>query len=194
MPRKSVLLYADGDFEKLAELRNRVGIAERQALTARTEPRRLGDKDTTDSDVTATKAAFDEFVEQAAERAEEWIVEHIGNEEWRKLLVDHPARKITRPGPDGKDIEADHPEDADWGINTETFGKALLLFVDPEDPEHRTIHKAGDIKLDGLARRIKRLSAGQFETLWATAYALNTGGVSDPKFARYSLTRESPET
>ena len=83
MPRKSVLLYADGDFEKLAELRNRVGIAERQALTARTEPRRLGDKDTTDSDVTATKAAFDEFVEQAAERAEEWIVEHIGNEEWR---------------------------------------------------------------------------------------------------------------
>lgn len=194
MPRKTVLLYADGDFEQLAELRRRVGIAERQALTARTEPRRLGDADTTEDDVETAKAAYDKFVDEAAERAEEWVIEHIGNEEWRKLLLAHPARKIAKPGPDGKDIEVDHPDDADWGVNTDEFGKALLLFVDQDDPDHRTVHKAGDVKLEGLVRRIKRLSAGQFETLWATAYALNTGGVSDPKFAQYSLTRESPET
>ena len=186
MPRKTVLLYADGDFEQLAELRTRVGIAERNAIKAEGVPRRLGDEDDTSAEVEAARAAYDEFVDIAAERAEEWIVESIGHEDWRDLLIAHPMRKVNENGPDGP-TEVDHPVDNEWGFNVETFGKALLLWADPEDETHRTIQKAGDVALVGLARRIKRLSAGQFETLWATAYALNTGGVTDPKSGRYSL-------
>lgn len=186
MPRKTVLLYADGDFEKLAELRTRVGIAERNAMQAENVPRRLGDDDSTSADLEAARAEYDAFVDVAAERAEEWIVESIGHEDWRELLLAHPMRKVTEPGPDGP-AEVDHPVDLEWGFNVETFGKALLLWADPEDEKHRTIQKAGDVALGGLARRVKRLSTGQFETLWATAYALNTGGVTDPKSGRYSL-------
>lgn len=184
MPRTTIPIYADGDFERLAELRQRVGVAQRQALAAKAEPRRFGDADTSDAAITEAEAAYDAFVDQAAERAEEWIVESIGHEEWRALLLAHPPRKVTQ-GEDAK--QADHPDDAEWGFNTETFGKALLLWVDPEDGEHRTVQKAGDIDLSGLARRVKRLSAGQFETLWATAYGLNMGGIRDPKLARFSL-------
>lgn len=186
MPRKTVLLYADGDFEKLSELRTRVGIAERNAVQAENLPRRLGDDDSTSAEVEAARAEYDAFVDVAAERAEEWVVESIGHEDWRDLLLAHPMRKTTETGSEGP-VEVDHPVDAEWGFNVETFGKALLLWADPEDPEHRTIQKAGDIDLGRLALRVKRLSSGQFETLWATAYALNTGGVTDPKSGRYSL-------
>lgn len=186
MPRKTVLLYADGDFEKLTELRTRVGIAERNALNAKNAPVRFGDEDTSSADVETARADYDAFVDIAAERAQEWIVESIGHEEWRNLLLAHPMRTTTQPGPDGP-VEVEDPTDAEWGFNIETFGKALLLWADPEDAEHRTIHKAGDIDLARLALRVKRLSSGQFETLWATAYALNTGGVQDPKSGRYSL-------
>ncbi|QSR25520.1 hypothetical protein CFH99_07770 [Nocardioides aromaticivorans] len=186
MPRKTVLLYADGDFERLSELRTRVGIAERNAVQAEGLPRRLGDDDSTSAEVEAARAEYDAFVDVAAERAEEWVVESIGHEDWRDLLLAHPMRKTTEAGPEGP-VEVDHPVDAEWGFNVETFGKALLLWADPEDETHRTIQKAGDVALGGLARRVKRLSAGQFETLWATAYALNTGGVTDPKSGRYSL-------
>lgn len=182
MPRKTIPLYADGDFEKLADLRNRVGIAERRALAAKAQPNRFGDAEATDADVEAAQNEYDDFVDVAAERAEEWIVESIGHEEWRELLLAHPPRKITKDG-----AEVEHPDDAEWGFNTETFGKALLLWADPEDDDHRTVRKAGEVALGGLARRVRRLSAGQFQTLWATAYGLNTGAVVDPKLGRYSL-------
>lgn len=189
MPRSSVPLYADGDFVKLAELRRNVAIAERNVQLAeeKASTLRFGDEDSPDAkaaDLQAAEDAYDEFIDEAAERAEEWIVESIGHEEWRKLLADHPPRKVPAAGTDGGEV--DHPEDAGWGFNVETFGKALLLFVDPEDPEHRTIQKAGDIDLGRLALRVRRLSAGQFESLWAVAYQLNSGGITDPKLGRFS--------
>ncbi|TQK73361.1 hypothetical protein [Nocardioides sp. SLBN-35] len=185
MPRKTVLIYADGDFEKLAELRQRVGIAERNHESATRAPRRFGDEDTTATEVEEAHAAFDEGIDQAAERAEEWIVESIGFEQWRELLAAHPAREIQIGEGDQAETVVD-PRDDDWFVNTDTFPKALLLWVDPEDGEHRTIQKAGDIDLGGLGRRLRRLSEGQFETLWATAWALNKGGISDPKALRFS--------
>lgn len=185
MPRKTVLIYADGDFEMLAELRQKVAIAERNHDAATRAPRRFGDEDSTTADVEAAEAAYDAAVDQAAERAEEWVVESIGWEEWRDLLAAHPPREI-RVGDGGQAEMVLDPADADWGVNIETLPKALLLWVDPEDGEHRTIQKAGDVDLGGLGRRIRRLSEGQFETLWATAWALNKGGISDPKAVRYS--------
>lgn len=194
MPRKTVHIYADGDFEMLAELRQKVAIAERTAEAAERHPRRFGADDATAADVEAAQAAFDAGVDQAAERAEAWILESIGFEEWRDLLAAHPAREIV-VGEGAQAETVTDPADASWGVNTETFPKALLLWVDPEDPDHRTIQKAGDVDLAGLVRRIRRLSEGQFETLWATAWALNKGGISDPKAVRYSTgTPRSDET
>jgi hypothetical protein len=179
MSRKTTIPIYDGDdFERLAELRRAVDIAERNAADA--SPLRLGDE--VSSDVQDAKDAYDKFVDEAAERAEEWEIHPIGHEEFRELLKEHPPRKIT--GEDGK--ESDHPDDAIVGVNSETFGKALLLFVDPEDDDIRTIVKPVFDSQAALRKRLKRLSAGEFDSIWVAAFFLNNGAVSDPKLSRFS--------
>lgn len=187
MPRRATIhLYADDDFERLSELRREVAVAERRALTELGTPRFGGSDDAVPEYVTEAKAAFDAFVDKAAERAEEWVLHPIGHQEFRDLLADHPPRKAE----DG----ALHDDDEGWGFNSATFGRALLTFVDPEDMDLRTV-AAPALTADKLAKRIKRLSAGEFDTLWTTAYMLNTGGVADPKLERYSATdRKSSAT
>ncbi|UUW88403.1 hypothetical protein [Pimelobacter simplex] len=184
MPRKTIPIYADGDLDRLTEARQAVAVAERRAQEAQAHPRRLGDNVDPDAEVTAAQAAYDKLIDAAAESAEEWIVDSIGHEDWRELVAAHPARKVQGTGDEAADVT--HPDDEEWGVNVETFPKALLMWVDPEDDEHRTVLKAGDIELVGLSRRIKRLSMGQFETLWVTAFMLNTAGVNDPKATRFS--------
>lgn len=188
MPRKTITIYEGDDFERLIELQAEVNRTELRALDAAEPSKRFGD-DEPDA-VAMAKAAFDDFVDEAAERAESWVLETIGWEAWTDLLEEHPAREVD--GDDGKKVE--HPDDAGWGFNTKTFGKALLLFVDPEDNEHRTVTKIGDADLATLGKRLRRLSRGQFETLWITAHQLNTGGVNDPKALRYSTAPRSNES
>jgi len=182
MPRKTIVIYEGDDFEKLADLRTEVAIAERAANDTRTSPR-FGDDEP--DPVRLAKDAYDAFVDVAAERADAWELHSIGHEAWRDLLVAHPPRKVTVKV-EGEDKEVDHEDDDPFGVNVETFGKALLLFVDPEDNEHRTVAKISDEPPADLGKRLRRLSLGQFDTLWLTAYSLNTGGVADPKSARYS--------
>lgn len=191
MPRKTITIYEGDDFERLTDLQAEVARAERAASLA-SSPTRLGDADP--SAVQDARDAFDAFVDVAASRAEAWELHSIGFEAWQKLLADHPARKVTEgEGDDAKEVT--HPDDAGWEVNTSTFGKALLLFVDAEDPEHRTVAKLGDAEVGTvLPKRLRRLSQGQFDTLWITAHALNTGGVSDPKLARYSTGPRSSES
>lgn len=183
MPRKTINIYAGDDFDRLTELQATVRVAERAALRP-TETAREGDDDP--DALQAAKDAFDAFVDEAASRAEAWELTSIGHEAWRDLIAAHPPRKVDGEGDDeGKKV--DHPEDVGWGFDTETFGKALLLFVDPEDPSHRTVTRLGDAEVGTvLSSRLRRLSQGQFDTLWITAHQLNTGGVSDPKLQRYS--------
>jgi hypothetical protein len=203
MPSKTVPIYADDDNERLYELRVAVHIAERNLLEKRLNPKpaenaRGGDDEPSEvaeaeAAFSAAKDAYDAAVDEAAERAEEWVLHSIGFEAWDDLLAKHPPRKVAQgEGEDKKEV--DHPDDAEFGVNTLTFGKALLLFVDPEDGEHRTVTKAGDIGLDGLARRIRRLSRGQVDTLWSTAYHLNTGGIADPKATRFSTAASSTQS
>jgi hypothetical protein len=178
MSRKTTILIYDGDdFERLAELRREVDVAERQAINA--PPLRMGD-DPADPAQEA-KAAYDAAVDEAAERAEEWEIHPIGHEEFRALLKDHPPRKVD--GEDGKQV--DHPDDETIGVNTETFGKALLLFVDGEDPEVRTIVRP-ELDPTALRKRLKRLSAGEFDSIWVAAFFLNNGAVTDPKLSKFS--------
>lgn len=186
MPRKTTVPIYDGDdFERLGELRRLVAVEERNASL---EATRLGDGKP--EALIEAEAAYNAFLDEAAERAEEWVIETIGNAEWRKLIADHPPRKVT--GPDGK--ERTHEDDEGIEVNTETFPLALLTFVDAEDPEIRTITAPEFDSPAALRRRLKRLSQGEFETLWSRAYALNTGGVADPKLARFSTAPTSSET
>lgn len=196
MPKATIPIYADDDFERLAELRTEVSIAERRVEAARMSAeespganRRDGD-DEPDAVQVAKDAlkvsqdAFNAFVGEAAERAEMWVLKPIGHEEFRDLLRDHPPRKATEgEGEDRKEVT--HPDDADWGFNAETFPKALLLFVDPDDDEIRTVVEPSFDTEAAFRKRVKRLSKGQFESMWTTAYMANEGGIADPKLARF---------
>jgi hypothetical protein len=203
MPSKTVPIYADDDNERLYELRVAVNIAERALLEKRLNPKptenaRGGDVVTdevaeAEAALKAAQDAYDAAVDEASERAEEWKLHSIGFEAWDDLLLKYPPRKVTE-GEGDEAKEVDHPDDADFGVDTSKFGKALLLYVDPEDGEHRTVTKAGGIDLGGLARRLNRLSRGQVDTLWATAYHLNTGGIADPKVTRFSTAPSSTQS
>lgn len=192
MPRKTTILLYDGDdMERLAELRREVSIAERFADEAEREAegatRRIGDD--TAAAVTEAKAAvkakrdaYDAFVDEAAERAEEWEIHAIGHEDFRQLLRDHPPRKVPKEGGEG---EVTHSDDEFFDVNTETFPKALLGFVDPDDEDHRTVH-APFGSVAALQKRLRRLSAGEFDSLWVAAFSLNNGAIGDPKASVFS--------
>lgn len=216
MPRKtSILIYDGSDFERLSELRRAVTIAERKVAQekadlerAQDQPRRMGDDEVSDAEVVAAEAAveaarvaYDAAVDEAAERAEEWELEAIGHGEWRDLLAKHPPRKVTVEVPAEGDEpatsrEVTHPDDDEpWLVDTSTFGKALLHYrhTDEDGDTFRTVTKP-DLDEAGLRRRIKRLSDGEFESLWTTAYLLNKGGIADPKASRYGTTPTSSAT
>ena len=191
--RTTVPLYDGDDFERMAELRREVEIAERQVAAAQVNaesgaPARLGDD--TESVAKAKdrleekRATFTAFVDEASERAEMWVLEAIGHEEFRQLLKDHPPRMIKVTDDDGKEHEVIHGEDAMWKVNTETYPKALLTFVDPEDDEIRTVAAPFE-SVQALRKRIRRLSEGEFASMWIAAHALNRGMAADPKASPY---------
>lgn len=198
MPKATIPIYHDDDFERLAELRMEVSIAERRLKAAQAEAEqadaanlRAGD-DVPDGGVQdakdalhAAQEAFNVFVDEASERAEMWELKPIGHEEFRALLKDHPPRKVMAgEGEDRKEIT--HPEDGPpFNVNTETFPKALLLFVDPEDEDIRTVVAPKFDTEAALRKRVKRLSVGEFETLWTTVFMENKGGVVDPKLVQF---------
>jgi hypothetical protein len=177
----TVVIYQGDDLERLSELRRKADTAER-IQRENADSARIGDGD--DSGVAELKAAYDAFVEEAAERAEVVTLRAIGRGRWRDLLADHQPREV-----DGEP----HPDDAVYGCNVETLPDALLTFVDGdvrtiESPEFATSKACRDF-LDN------DLSAGDFESLWVTAYWLNVSPGADPKASRYSLdTPSSSET
>lgn len=185
MTRKTTIPMYDGDdFEELAARRMAVAIAERNAEQARRaqSAARAGDDDPSVPDeLQAARDAYDTFVDEAAERAEMWVLTPIGHAEYRQLLKDHPPRTTT----DGDGKESILPEDEMDDVNVDTFPQALLTFVDPEDPEVRTVAEPFE-NLTALRRRLKRLSAGEFETIWRGAKMINEGGIADPKLLRFS--------
>lgn len=198
MPRKvTIPLYDGDDFERLSELRREVEIAERKAKAAdQASPLRIGDiPDAIEAAAVVKRAreAYSDAVDEAAERAETWVLQAIGHGEFRDLLAAHPPRKVTEEV-DGKATEVTHPDDAGWEFNSETFPEALLTFVDPEDDEHRTVLEPFE-SVVALRKRIRRLARGEFETLWVAAHELNAGLVADPKASdSYVAARRSDAT
>lgn len=191
--RATISIYDGDDFERLADLRREVTIAERRLAAVEredtTEAARAGDAEPDRAQqaraaVEAARDAFDAFVDDAAQRAEEWVLEPIGHAEFRQLLKDHPPRKNVAD--DG--TETIEPDDELYGVNVETFPKAILTFVDPDDDQIRTVAAPAFDTEAALRRRIKRLAAGELETMWMAAYELNARGITDPKATKFSPT------
>lgn len=179
--QSTVLIYDGGDFERLAELRRLVALAEGKARIAEASgTARAGDDE--GGDVQAARDTYDAFVREAAERAEEWVIEAIGHVEFRDLLTKHPPR--TTLDTDGSEIV--EPDDQPFGVNTLTFPKALLEYVDDEDDEIRTIAQPEFGGEADRRKRLKRLAAGEYDTLWIRALNLNRGVIGDPKLAMFS--------
>lgn len=186
-PRTATIpIYQGDDAERLAELRMAVAIAERQETQAQ-GPRRGGDPAPSE-DVRAAQAAYDAFVDEAAERAVEVVVRAIGRRRFRDLVTAHPPRMVK----DSKGEEVVHDDDYAYGVNVETFAPALLTFVDPTSVDDdgkpvRTVAKPEFTNSGGLRDFLDDdVTDGDYERIFITAYWINRSPGSDPKELRYS--------
>lgn len=199
-----VVLYQGDDEEHIYELRTQLIIAQADLTGAlqRTSgsPKRLGepeggaDVEKLRGAVDAAQVELDTFIDQAAGRAEEFRVQAIGRSAFRDLRHAHPARKVSETI-DGEERLVVHPDDQQWAVNTDTFGRALLAFVDRDDDDHRTL-VAPVLTEQQLTKLLDReLAEGNFVKLWQTAYGLNASVGADPKAWRSSApTPTSGET
>lgn len=211
----SHLIYQGDDYERLVEMRKRVDVAERVAAEeierasekARTENARSGDLDPivearkqAEAEVKPLRDEYDALVAEAAERALEIRVRHIGPKRFAQLVLEHPPRTVTEERPAATEgepptlVEVVHPDDRLWSVNTETFPWALLQYVDPEtldpdnpDDEVRTIV---DPRFDN-ERRLQRfledeVPEGEFDQIWVKAFLVNRQPSADPKASTYS--------
>lgn len=167
----SVVIYQGDDLERLAELRRAVARAEAASEGA---PRRAGDE----TPARAERDAYDAFVVEAAERAVEIRLEALGSTRFGDLMLAHPPRMVATD--DGGRM---HEDDEPFGVNTLTFGKALLSF---RDARKRTIIEP-DLSPDALSEFLDdECSDGDVEKLWTAAYYLNRGVGGDPKGTMFS--------
>lgn len=180
----SKLVFHGDDMEHLGELRLAVARAESalEAAEDRAErvnrgPRRGGDEIANVDDereaLAAAQTAYDAATDEAAERAVEVTLTAIGSRRFRDLLAEHPARE-------------DDETDAEYGVNVETFPRALLLYADPDVPSVRTIAKPAVADTDLVEFVDDECSEGDFEELWVTAYWLNKAQGVDPRLGKYS--------
>lgn len=192
-PRSAtVLLYQGDDMDQLAHLHRQIVVAERQAERAseKTGTERAGDDDQSPSEaraaVEAAQAAYDEFVDAAAERAVEVVMHSIGSRRFRDLLAEHAPRmvdgELDPEHPDVTPKQVMHPDDRFFDVNTLTFPLALLTFRDGDaatiaQPEFSTVAAVKAFVED-------ELSDGDLDQLWQAAHLLNRSPTSDPKFLR----------
>lgn len=201
----TIPIYQGDDAERLAELRMDVAIAEQRAQQTRARVEateateasaRYGDEpevtseDLADAEAAAQNArdSYDAFVDEAAERAVPVTVQHIGSRRFRELVAAHPPRMVKDD--EGKDVA--HDDDFDFGVNVSTFGLALLTYVDPEDPDIRTMLTPELKGKKGIAAFVDdELSDGDVERAWQSAYWLNRVPSADPKALRFSQSTDA---
>lgn len=161
----SFLIYQGDDMETLADLKR---AADSAAGGNRTD------------DGADEVAAYETFLNEAAERAVEVRIESIGSRRWRDLVMAHPPRMVeSEPDDEGKTRQVEHDEDVQWGVNTETFPRALLLF---DDGKARTLAEPEFASEEERAEFIDdEVSDGDFEKAWIAAFQLNASPSRDPK-------------
>lgn len=194
-----VTIFQGDDMATLSDLRRTADQAERLAAANTGSPLRLGDVPDTAAAQEA-RDAYDAFVDEAAERAVVVELQSIGRRRFRDLMTAHPPRMVKVKAdpdpekPDGPVVEHEetHEDDAQFGVNSETFPDALLTFIDPDDPKVRTITapeftsaKTTQAFLDD------DIADGDYDGLWVTALLLNRRPSADPESSRYSAPRPS---
>ena len=199
-------------FHALAEAERAVAW---EALSARDATAREGDDEAAASAAVALreKAAeaeaelqereqeYDAFVDEAAERAVTVELHSIGSKRFRDLMAEHPPRKVTvkvEPGSDADEgavpteVERIHEDDAHVDVNTGTFPHALLTYIDPDDPEVRTIAKPEFTSAKAVTAFVDNdLADGDLDGMWTDAYWLNRARSGDPKASKYSAAPRS---
>lgn len=175
------LIFHGDDMERLTGLRNAVVRAEAAKVQAEDEaerasrgPRRAGDDLPDISEkvaaLEAAQADYDAATDEAAARAVLVRLSAIGSKRFRALLAEHPARE-------------DDDTDAEFGVNVETFPRALLSF---RDGDVRTIIDP-DVSAEDLAEFLDdECSDGDFEELWVLAFWLNKAQGVDPRLGKSS--------
>ena len=186
---QEVHIYQGDDLAKIGQLRQAYDAAKRRYEQAKEAGTLRGG----DSEVKTTKDAHDEFVREAAERAETVVLRALGRKQWAALLDEHRPR-YERRLIDGHEQELLHPDDADWGVNIKTFPEVLLTYVNPNRAEMRTITAPDFPTAEDRLAWLDDLSGGDFLRLWATAYHLNGEPGSDPKATLLGATPSSDAT
>ena len=194
----TVVIYQGDDMDRMTELRRAAEQAEAIAQREKGAPRRGGDE--VAAGVQEAKDAYDAFVDEAAGRAVTVELHSIGRRRFRDLMAAHPPRKVmVKDDPDPeqpelpvKEREEDHPDDAGFDVNVDTFPEALLTFIDPDDGDVRTVAAPvfKDRKTIG-AFLDDDVSEGDFNGLWTSAYYLNRMPSQDPKASRFSAAPRS---
>lgn len=178
--QQEVHIYQGDDLGRIAQLRQVANAAERRYEQAKEAGTLRGG----DSEVKAAKDAYDEFVREAAERAETVVIRALGRRQWAALIDEHRPR-YERRVVDGQEQEVMHPDDDDYGVNTATFPDALLTYVNPNRPDMRTIVEPDFPTAQDRLDWLDDLSGGDFLRLWATAFHLNGEPGIDPKATTY---------
>lgn len=145
------------------------------------------------AETVARQNEYDAFVDEAAERATTIMVQDLGRKRFRDLMADHPPRKVTvkddppEEGGEPVEREVNHPDDAGFGVNTETYPMALLAYIDPDNPDIRTIVQPEFASRKAVQDFLDNdLAEGDFPGLWAAAHFLNRMPSANPKELRYS--------
>ena len=197
----SFVLYQGDDMARLSELYRALKRAEESAAQSG-EDARAGDDEP--SVVRERQSGYDEFVDEAAERAVTVTVQFIGRRRHRDLMAEHPPRMVKVPGEPvdlgrGESLATEreemHEDDVQFGVNADTFPMALMTYVDPDNAEVRTLAEPEFDSPTALVDFLEdEVSEDDFYTWWTTAYYLNTVQSADPKAARSSTTLSSLET
>lgn len=171
-PRQSppIVMYHGDDMATLSDLKRKADAA---ANGSRTD------------DGADERAAYEAFLDEAAERAVEVVIQAIGPKRWQDLVLAHPPRmEESEPDEQGRTRQQVCDADLVDEFNTETLPRALLMYVDPDRPSIQTIIKP---EFDDEADRAEFVDfeiAGDFERLWRVALAYNTTGSRNPKDPR----------
>ena len=168
-PRTStVVIYQGDDIDELSILRRKAEQARAVVEAAAGESRRIGD-DLGTEDLKAAQDAYDDFVDEAEQRAVMVEVRALKRGTFRDLMAKHPAR-------DGND------DDKMFSVNMDDFPAPFLA-------ESVQSVKVGARELSqGQVRDLlEDLAEGDFDRVFATAYWLNRAPGSDPSLGKYSL-------
>lgn len=189
-------LYQEEDQSRMAELSAALEHAERKAKE-QAGSARLGDADTS---VATAKQELHDFITEVAERTFEVKWRTIGSRRYRDLRLAHPPRMVTvtvGEGEDAKTAEVVHEDDEGWGVNMDTFARALVAYRDEDDPSIATIVEP---EFESQADREKfiddELSDGELLQLFIQVIEANQGGTINPKVlaSRFASTPTSDET